>query len=173
MLRALADIHLGVFAYGLYDVLSGKRFTAFGRRILTLLNVLLWCAVFGFWIFPFGSNTVETPYQFDYLFIVVLFFAFLLTAYLGEAQPKEGSRYQKTADVLGKISVYVFLGQPIFYTVRVWYFGLPIRTLIKVPVFYLAVIFFSALIYVIDVSTKGLRTSLIRKMTAPAGKRPV
>ena len=149
MVRAFSEVNIGVFIYGIYNLYYDKKLNSYIIKMLHVLECLLWLMVIAYLIFPFPSNAVEQPIQYDYIFTVLIFLALTITIIIEQRlQRKEKSK--NLFEKLGLISVYVFFGQPIIYTLYERWPDIHVRTSVKYVLFLICVAFFSFLVYVID-----------------------
>ena len=153
MLRAYAEINLGIFLFGLYRMLEDKKFTNSIIHVLKISTYVMWMSIVCYMTVPFASNFDEPAIQYDYIFTVLIFVALIITFLLSPKLKKVDVR-SRLLERLGKASVYMFFGQPVLYTMYTWFFGLQIRTITKFILFYFIILVSSGLIYCIDVCAK-------------------
>ncbi len=118
-IRALAAVSLGSF---LYSVVSSEAFTSFfgrisqsGRRIVLLLDLLLWGLVFAYVIIPQSFGPGELTLQLDYIITFVM--AAALVPVLGNVFSAQKESAGKWALSLGQFAFFAYFGQAVFYSV--------------------------------------------------------
>ena len=156
MVRAYLEVNLGVFVFGLYKISEKKQTSRLMMDSLRIINCLLWVSIIFYMIIPFKSNFDEPTIQYDYIFTILIFIALIMTFFLSPRVKMSDSR-RAVLEKLGNISVYLFFGQPIIYTLHRWYFSLPLRVIIKYGLFIIIIFGFSFLIYCIDICVKKRR----------------
>lgn len=154
MVRAFANVSLGIFMYSFVDKYKGK-INIINNKALRLVNIIAWIIIIGYMIVPFDNNTEILSVQYDYIFLLIIFIS-LLYSFL-----TYDDRYSKITgnifDWLGKVSVYIYFGQPIFYSLWRWFLSISIRTIYKYIIFWIAVMFFSFLVYIFEKIIMRLR----------------
>lgn len=153
MIRAYAEINLGVFIFGLYKMLEDKHLSDSILQVIKTVTCLLWISIVSYMMIPFASNFDEPAIQYDYIFAVLILLALILT-FLLSSKSNISVSHSRIMEKLGRASVYIFFGQPVLYTLYKWFFGLPIRTISKFILLYIIIFAFSTLIYSIDTCAK-------------------
>ena len=98
-------------------------------------------------IFPFESNFDEPIIQYDYIFTLIIFVGLYITFETSENNHPHNEKIEQIEDTLGQISVYIFFGQPILYTLYEWFFKLQIRVMVKYVLYYGLISIFTMLVY--------------------------
>lgn len=147
--RAFSEVNLGFFLYGLCSIhiLDRKKLSLRGHRITGGLLWILWIVVIVYMIFPFESNFDEPIIQYDYIFTLIIFVGLYITFETSENNHPHNEKIEQIEDTLGQISVYIFFGQPILYTLYEWFFKLQIRVMVKYVLYYGLISIFTMLVY--------------------------
>lgn len=154
MVRAFAEVNLGVFIFGLFLCSEDCKFSARNLTVLKVGTVVLWLCIIAYMCYPFQSNSNETSVQYDYIFTILIMIAIAATVIASSRTPVTAPALAKVENVLGVCSFYIFFGQPVPYTVYNWFFALPIRVRTKFVLLHLMVWVFSGIIFLLH---KGLQ----------------
>ena len=162
MVRALAEVNLGVFIYGIFLRSANYRLSARNLGILKAGAVALWLCIIAYMAYPFRSNSDEVSVQYDYIFTVLIMIALATTFIASSRSPAPAPALARIEAALGTCSFYIFFGQPIPYTVYKWYFALPIRARTKLVLLHLMVWAFSGIIFLLHRALQRCRPRTIK-----------
>lgn len=155
MIRAYAEVNLGVFIYGLYRLGLENTFSRRALRLSGWAAWLLWIIIVIYMIVPFESNFDEPAIQYDFIFTFLILIALTIT-FIVSGKSKKRASGAGFKDALGTASVYIFFGQPILYTLYKWYFGLAIGEVYKFLLFYAIIAACSGLVWLADVLARKI-----------------
>lgn len=136
----LRSISAFLYMGGVNELAQRKKLNNTHIRYMKLAAAILWTAILVYMSFPFDSNFVGVDIQYDFIFTVLILIALAITFVASNNTPMSGSKWEQIEDALGKLSLYIFFGQPILYSAYTWYRSIPVRTLYKFLLFHAAVI---------------------------------
>ena len=149
MVRAFAEVNLGVFIYGIFIRSGNCKFSARNLIVLKIGTVALWLCIIAYMAYPFKSNSDEVSIQYDYIFTLLILIALTGTFVASSRAPVTAPMLLKAENVLGVCSFYIFFGQPVPYTLYKWFFALPLRASTKFILLHLMVWAFSGIIFLL------------------------
>ena len=171
LVRAVAAICAGCFLFELTNNEIFKKsissFISKCKAIICILDVYAWVVIFIYMTLPFESNVEELAVQYDYLIVILMFFA-MIPVVFNAFEPAYGNKAAVIADKAAKYSFYAYFGQAVFYVVDIFVYSLDISILAKaltinlaVPAISILLMFYSKLINKVALKKRSKENILI------------
>ena len=167
LVRSVAAICAGCFLFELTnnEILkkSVSSFISKCKGVIRILDVYAWIVIFTYTTLPFESNIEELAVQYDYLIVILMFFA-MIPVVFNVFEPASGNKAAVIADKAAKYSFYAYFGQAVFYVVDIFIYSLDISILAKALTINLSVPIITILLmcYTKLVNKIGLKTAVKR-----------
>ena len=163
LVRALAGISVGIFLHGLVHYDPVQRFFYSikdkWKGIIWRLDICIWAIIIFYMLFPFHSNADELSVQYDYITVILMFFA-LIPIFMYEVSIGRKKCAILLSSFARKYAFYAYMGQAVFYSIDKLIYRMEIVTIEKLIILNTAVPFFALIIWFID---KGLSTVIYKR----------
>ena len=158
LVRALAGINAGVFAYGISGLL--KKYCHAYTKLFRAIGICMCSAVILYTVLPSDTAYTDQSVQYDYIFTFILIAGLIMLftdSLLGE--PNKNARvgcFSSIATKFGKYTFYAYFAQAIFYSFDSIIYSSSLPFLGKWLILNVAVVVFTMLLMSLEKTVKAL-----------------